>query len=642
MTFIMLVLGFGCIEQASYPGVKSEQITSSVHTDLDNDGNPDYIVFNFMPANNEEAQKTMQRQIAVAISTKGSYDVIKNVSDLDLLQADNTLEEFSDAKNTAEFDCSRSLGVQSVNCIDVTTCVKLCSSNSVGCRKMTESYGPVVGGSIMDYIGHVGELDTNLFEARKDVLMLRDADIHAKNIYLNFLRNVVAEIAKINTLPVYTRGELTLCGHDDYGVENIVEASEMIGNYSIENESYTYVVTVSVRDTGGDQSLGKAMESITLQDTIPAGAVMSGDELSSAQDIATQDGAEILVGWAPLEMSREEYMLMYTFTSTSPPESVVNNYYVPKLSTRGFNLMALEPANAAFMELYRATKNYYISLGISLSITLIFLFVVYTLIVLLVAVLRAKAAGEKATVGIRKALGRTDIRWKTDLVIAIVMLLVGVGASVFMAPEAPTVESIIDLEPIEFMLINWWGLVGATGIFLGALFTYTTIENVFKIMMLERAYGVAIREEKELFSTRADLLIERTKELEDLVKSATKGEFEVGEEYDVVTRVKADKIPTISKKMNARSKKIVDDDLSAVEGAIGKLKEKMLLADENWPKWEEAMDKILIDQGEVYATSLVTVPTSLRSWAMHKYAKLHKGKGVSFEGNVIKKKKISP
>ncbi|MFH1393277.1 MAG: hypothetical protein ABII71_02930 [Candidatus Micrarchaeota archaeon] len=642
LAVLMLVAGFGCIEQASYPSVESEQITSSRHTDMDGDGNPDYIIYNFMPIRNEGAGKTLQRQIAVAISTKGTYSSYANITDLDLLMADNSLEDFSDSKNTAEFACSKNLGIQSVNCIDVSTCVKLCSSNSVKCRKITESYSEVVGGSMMEYIRSVGELNANLFEARKDVLTLRNGDGHAKDIYLNFLMEVVSSMARINSLPIYTRDEVLLCSHEDFGVDKLTEAARMIGNYTIENESYTYFVTLTVRDITSEKSLGKSMESISIQEQIPNGAVLSGDELSSSQEIATTDGANVMVEWNPLEVAEEEYMLMYSFDSTAPPGSVANKYYVPKLTVKGLNLIALEPVNAVFMELYSTTRNYYLSLGIISSLLLVVLFIAYTIITLFVSMLRAKAAGEKAMVGVRKALGRTEIRWKTDLVIAIVLLAAGFGTALFMAPEAPAPESIIDLGPVEFMLVNWWGLVGAACGFIGLLLTYTTIENLLKIMLLERAYGVAIREEKELFHTRADLLMERVKDLSDLVKKASASEFEVGEEYDIVTSIKADKIATISKKMDARNRKIIDDDLAKVEGAIEKLNEKQRLAEENWAKWEEAMDKMLIEQGEVYPTSLVTVPTSLRNWAMSRYAKAHKAQGVSFEGNAIKKKQVSP
>jgi len=325
-----------------------------------------------------------------------------------------------------------------------------------------------------------------------------------------------------------------------------------------------------------------------------------------------------------------------------PPGDVINQYYSPKLTVKGINLMALEPINAIFMELLSATNNYYLSLGFVMSLTLILLFIVFTLLTLFVAMLRAKASGERAMLGVRKALGRTEIRWKTDLIAAVVLLVIGFVVSMYFAPAAPATESIVDMKVFEFMVVNWEGLAGVAAIFIGMLLLYTAIENLGKIMLLERAYGVAIKEEKVLFDTRVKLLKQRLEELATLVKEASSQEFEVGDEYDVVTSVKSDKIETVAKTMNARSKKIIDDDLADVERALEKLKEKMRLAEENWSKWEEMIDKMLVEHGEAYDTSLSSVPSSLRGWVMTKYAKAHKTQGISFEGNVLKRKKVSP
>jgi len=246
--FLMLVLAVGCIEQTGYSSVKSEQISSVSQVDIDGDGSSDYLVYTFIPVHVDGAEKVLQRQITVAVTTRATYDCFGNYTDVDLLLADSLLESFSDEKNSAESECSRNLGIQSVNCIDVGTCVKLCEGNSVKCRRLTENYEEIIGGSMMEYIGDFGELDSGLFEARKDVLALRDIDEHGKNIYLNYIRDVIASIAKINSLPLYTRDEVQLCSHRDFGIDYLNDAALIIGNYSIENESYTYLVTVTVKD----------------------------------------------------------------------------------------------------------------------------------------------------------------------------------------------------------------------------------------------------------------------------------------------------------------------------------------------------------------------------------------------------------
>ncbi len=637
---LLLILSAGCLEQRSYPGVDREHLLSEQSTDIDGDGSADFILYTFSPETNSEAGRTVQRQIAVAVSTTGTYSGFNTFTELDALDADTRLEDFSESVDGEETACSQALGTRNVQCIDINTCAKLCSSNSVRCKKMVTNYNDIVGGSIMSYASDMREVDTLVYNARKDIFSLNSLGVNAKNIYLNQLRDAVAKIAEVYANPIYSKQEVQMCSSGDFGIADLVYAADAVGNYTIENQSYTYVVMVTVKESGEREYLGKGFETIAIQDSVPSGIISGGDELSSPLEIITTDGATTLIDWGPAEPV-EETMLVYEFTSTTPPERVAGGYNSPKLTVKGMNLEVLAPLNMLFLMVLGATGNYYAAMGISLGITLVVLFIVYNLLIVFVFVLRAMASGGAPIVGVRKALGKTEIRWKTDVVVAVVLLGVGLYSAVFMAvsPSPPT--SILDVDALNFMALEWWGLGGLTAIFLGVILSYTTIENLTKIMLLERAYGVAIKEEKEDFLAKVEHLKARLQELRELISTAAEQEFEVGDESDIVTSVKADRISEVSRKMTTRTKRIIDEDLTKVDRAIGRIKERMLLADENWPKWSGMMDSLLAEHNEIRTSSLHSIPSSLRAYALGRYVKENKEIGVAFEGDVVKKRKVS-
>jgi hypothetical protein len=94
--------------------------------------------------------------------------------------------------------------------------------------------------------------------------------------------------------------------------------------------------------------------------------------------------------------------------------------------------------------------------------------------------------------------------------------------------------------------------------------------------------------------------------------------------------------------MTARSKALIEDYLARAENAVTSLKGRKKLADENWPRWKEGIGRMLDEQNEVYISSLVTIPASLRGWALGRFAKEAGVEGLSFERDVIKKRKVSP
>jgi len=194
---------------------------------------------------------------------------------------------------------------------------------------------------------------------------------------------------------------------------------------------------------------------------------------------------------------------------------------------------------------------------------------------------------------------------------------------------------------VDFLLRNDVGVAGTGCIVIGIFMLYFAVDNFVKIAILERVYGAIIKQEKNVFVGKADELKGRIEELKTLVEEYSKEDFDVSKEYDTLTVLRSEKLDVHTKEMTARSKAVIDERLAKAEGAVESLKERKRLADENWSKWKGTIAKLLEENDEVSVSMLVTIPASLRSWALGKYAKEATGEGIMFERDSLRKKKMS-
>lgn len=641
----IFLLGFGCLGESPYQGGKAEAVSGSSSVDLDGDLSPDYQVYDFAPIQYKDAGMTVHRQVTVTIETAGTYTSVNpNLTDVDLLVADQSLDEFSKSRIQADTACSQAIGLSNVVCSDVTTCSRLCSSASQKCRKISDANEDVLAGSMISYVKANNEIRSLILDSRRMILTLREGTSEERDAFFGKTREIVSRIAELNANPIYTNDELLLCQHSDFGiVPYLVEATQAVGTYSIHNVSYRYHVMLSVSPTAktNSQDVGMETAGVGLTDTLPMSAVMDTDSISSIQTLsASGEGSAVRVNWTSAKASKQGYLMYYEFQSLEAPESVIPALKGPDMRVKRVNLTPLAPTNMILVAFNGIFKNYFLAYGAAVGITLAVLLFIYNIVVLAFTMLSEKAAGASLTTGFRKAFGRTDVRWKTDMLVAVVMLGIGFYVSNTMVTQPISPPSL--LESVDFLMKNDIGVIAIGFTLIGFLMGYFAIENFIKITILEKAYGVVIRQEKDMFLAKAASLKDRMAELEALIETYSKEDFDVSKEYDVLTAAKTEKIDVLTKNMTARSKALIDDYLMRVESGISSLKGRKKLADDNWPRWKETISKMLDEQGEVYTSSLVTVPASLRGWALGRYGKEAGTDALSFERDSIKKKKVSP
>ena len=646
LLFIVIVslLGFGCLEQKSYPGTRNEQISNTQIVDLDGDGSPDYMVYNFSPTTIQDAGMVVQRQITVAVQTNATYDTLNNnITDVDLLVAGQNIDEFSKTCTQSDSACSSNIGILNVVCSDIVTCSRLCSSASVRCKKVAGIYGDVLGGSMISYVQDNNEIRSLILDADQMVTTLRGAPEQDKDAFLQETRSLVFRVANINANPLYTNQDLGMCDQSDFGIKYLIDAAQAIGTYTPTNTSYTYRVLISVKplqQASGNQ-LGAEVNGVSITDRLPRTAVEQTDAISSIQSIsASQDASDSIVSWSSTTTSNDGYMLAYEFQSDQPPEVVLADLKTPDVGVQSINFMALIPTNMAYIALGNIVKNYYLALGLAVGLTLVALIFIYNIIVLVLNLFGEKAASSTLVSGFRRAFGKTDVRWRTDFIIAVLFLGIGYYASTYLAAQPSTMPALID--SLDFLINSNLGLLGVGLIIMGTVMVYLSIDNFVKISILEKAYGMVIKQEKDMFLAKAATLKDRIAQLGALIEEYSKEDFDVSKEYDLLASVKSENPDNLVKEMTGRTKAIIDEGLNKVENSIASLKERKKIADDNWPRWKDAIAKMLDEQGEVYQTSLVTVPSSLRVWAMDRFVRESGPEGVILDHDVLKRKKIAP
>ena len=442
LLIVVSLLGFGCLDQKGYPGMKSEQITNSQSVDLDGDGSPDYMIYDFTPITVQDSNMILTRQVTVAVQTTAEYtDVNPNMTDVDLLMADQSLDEFSKTSVQSDSECSNNIGLVDVVCSDVTTCSRLCSSASIKCKKVADTNQDLLAGSMISYVQDNNAIRNLLPDARQVDLNLRGAPLADQNAYLVMLRNIVYEVASINSNPLYTSQDIGLCDHSDFGIPYVVDAENKVGNYSISNVSYTYRVLISAKpitvETGNQ--IGVEVTGITLTDRMPRLVVPQTDNISSIMSItATQDAVNTIVSWSSDQTNKNGYMLMYEFKSDQPPEVLLPYITSPDLTLKRINLTPLIPTNFMYVNLYSILNNYYLAIGVAFGLTFAILMVIYNAFILGFTLISEKAAGANVVTGFRRAFGRTDVRWRTDILIAVLFLGAGTYIVTFMATQPTT------------------------------------------------------------------------------------------------------------------------------------------------------------------------------------------------------------
>ncbi len=638
-TIAVICLLSGCLQQKMFDASKIERVSGSgaQYIDIDGDGASEVMMYSFEPVRIEGTTFITERQVAVAIRTQAEPEgAPARLNDADLLPIDALLEEFSLTSSDAQTKCGRTIGLVGVVCNDAETCAKLCGSN-LGCKTPSTAYDDVLGGSMLTYVKDTGRLGSALLDSKRSLIRLKNATQTERTEFLSNTREMVNLVAEINANGLFSGGPVGLCTQSDFGAPFALEAAKKSGEFSIQNESYHYYVSVILRSSETTDA-----SSISIMDRMPSVALPRLGDISSAQKAnVTREGGKTLITIDLSKAPQKSYLFAYDFISTMPPEILVPAMSSPAVTTKTLDLAFLAPTNSIFTALMSATGNYYLSLGLAFGITIVVLYFIFTVLVFIFTCVNEIKNKPTFISVFRKAFGRTDVMWKTDLIVGIVMLAVAYYLSSAFAIQptgAPKLQSVIGI----LLQGNWASIVSSALAFMGVITLYFAFDNLVKLRFLERAYGQAIKEDRDAYLSRVGTLKEKLHELEGVVEQYRNEGYDVGHEFEILSVISPQQVEAMAKDANQRNKVLVEENTMRLEAAIASLHEKKRSLESKYPQWKAEISRLLAEMGEVSFTALATIPLTMRSLVISRYLKENVSEGLMLEGETIKKKKMTP
>lgn len=635
----ILLLTFGCLGDKQLNLDRKEQVILNENFEITGDSLDEFSFYVFSPRDITEANVKIQKYVFVSTQKTALLEDGKNLSVEKINEIEIKFEEFVREKQDISNKCKQKLGIVGVRCLDAKSCTKLCTENSQECKDIVKKYETTFGRYILQYVKDDSEMENEINDVLNNIPKLKGGSDSKKQEIIESIINIENKISSINSNPIFRPEIFGLCQQTDYSIENAISAANEIGKYSVAVEEYNYRTFIKLNE--GTQEEKLVYKDIVLKETLPADVGTSVQIISPQQiEVKTEAGRETIQWPVFKPYSKNTDMYAYEFVTTISPDQIIPKLEVPKLTLKTLDLRAITPTMWAFNIIYSTIGNYYIAFGASLAITIILIYIIYTVINLLYNVISVKLAGMHISHGIKRAIGKPNIKWKTDAIFGGILLVIGIAISFFYAPSSTLTQ--FDVFGLMDSISND-GLifVAAFFTFVGILFLYNALDNYARMSILEKAYGKKLKDEKELFSNKVSRLKQKIAELKELVTKLGDENFEVGSEYELISKISTQHIENLEKKDDFNSRKIIDDYLTQIEEAIEGLQEKKKNADENWGKWSETITNLIEENEEVYVSNLVTVPSSLRGWALNKYAREHPEKGLIYEGNVIKKKAVT-
>ncbi len=627
-TILLLLLSlllFGCLQEVSSVTNGRETVQSYQEFDVDDDGIIDYAYYTFTP----KTSNGIRTQRFVFVSTVLGVNNV-NVSTVDLFELQQQLDKVLNERRNSEAACADKIGLRNVVCSDEFTCSKLCSSASQDCKEKTSEYGEVIGGSIIYFVQDLGDIRSLSLDLRNNV----EDIINSPADYLEKSKLYISKVSSINTNPIVAHPQLKLCDQTDFGAKDMALAINNNVSYESYVKHYQYFIytTISYDDENS------YVLSLQATDNLDKRFLEKNTFIGSPQEISLEDlGSSYAVMWKSPAPS-DKYILGYKVVSRMSPKEAAALFTPIAISSSLFNKQLLLPIENLMSSLYSVTGNYFLSVGVSLGIVGSIFFLAYSLITLLITAIAEKLSGVSLVAAIKRKLRRTPVRWKGDLILAILFLAAGYYISLSYAEAqyfAPKIENVS-----QVFLTDVYGALSSLLFLFGVLLVYFAIENFVKILAVERLYGMSIGSDKDIYIAKVASLKEKIAELEKITNQFAEEGFDVGKELEVLSELKGLPLNMFASKLDQRAKHRIDSALDYVEENLSSLIERKKLAEEKWSSWKSSIGKLLKEHNEVSQASLTYIPHTLRLWALNKFAQ--EDEGYILEGETLKRRKLTP
>ena len=161
------------------------------------------------------------------------------------------------------------------------------------------------------------------------------------------------------------------------------------------------------------------------------------------------------------------------------PSDVAERLDRPVIIIKSISTDALKPSIAIFDLFHSFTKNYFISLGVATALTIIIILFFYSMALVAFNLLKARSQHENNTAAFKRVIGKTEMRWKTDAGLGVLLFVVGIGISLFLAKTGDSEFDVLRFIPLVFE--DYYGFSAWFGVAAGMLLLYSSVDNFVRI-----------------------------------------------------------------------------------------------------------------------------------------------------------------
>lgn len=638
---MMVMMAAGCIGQQAQTGGVPETVQGSGTMDIDQDGRSDIWRYAFDSHPLEGTGYQAQRMLLAHTETDIRYGNFRNLTDFQALQLAEAFNQFESSAQRSVMACRKEIGLSGVNCPNARTCAQLCASNSLRCRKLADENEEAVGGSVLRYGQQANELQEALGSSGRMLNMMAGGERIDREQLAEKLETALNTIYALEASPLVQMEEMRLCSAGSYEMSGFRKVVNGIGNATMEPRAYRYSMLLKV--TPSPASTVPRTTSITnvrVTDRLPAEWVAENDVASALPFAIGTNRSGVFITFDPLPPAAAvSRWLSYSFASATLPDTLLTRLGSPGTQAQVIDLQLLGPS-AALFDILKVTNDPYVALGVALAMPLIILLALMAIGTLGIPMALSRWKKESTGTALRKALLRTPVRWKTDLVTGLIAIGAGTAVSVLFAPRlAPgldifSVAQQVTRDPLSF--------VASAGVFFGSLLVYEALENRIRVHLLEQVYGKELRDDRETYNAAIGQLTERWQQLRDMAEKASKEYVDVSKEYNVIAELSPERIGGMRQRFDETSRQSLREHLIRVEDALERLQEKRHAADTSWNQWKQLILKLLEENETVHRSQLVGIPGPLQVWALHRFAEENAGQEIAFQGESIARHRISP
>ncbi len=634
--FILLtiLLLMGCISETNIPSEKKSILQLSRGFDVDNDNFLDISQYTYTTneiGTSNEGDIIIQRSIYFY----PNYFEVEPVNDYtpDVMDKfSNVYQRINDEINSQEQDCWKNFN--KATCLDPISCKKSCTTKT--CLDY-QNYD--VGLILQDF--------KDVVEKRNEALSNLGKSIPFINT-LNSTKDVSIELTKLYVYDKIIENHpavmlLGIC-KPTYSNNTFGELNRYVGKLDVKtNNALVYYNIIGVNI--------KQLIELNIEDDVPYAISGQITKVTISHDHEVKSSIPLIVEFKKQRLNEMTNLLLVYKITTSMKNS--RNYF--EMWTGGnINIRALainSPIldnllkflyNSIYSSIYHITGKSYLAFGLTLIIFIYLIMFLSGLSMYVYSFFIEYGQHKNKKLAFKRAFGEADILFMKHLTYAVGLFIIALVVEVILSKDIPLNSfDVFDIKHIFEKDV--FAFISLISYLLFAYYSYLVIADKIKGLIVGKDYY----KNRVDYSLKSNILLlkkldAKLNEAKLLLDRLSDTGIDVNKEMDYILSVPYDDLQS---KLQSEDPGLLNQRinyyLSRVEEIISEIKKKSRIADENWAKWETYISNELESKQQVLIDTLVAIPYQWRIWAVKKYIFEHPEEGLTLNGQILEKQKLS-